>query len=124
MTTTTDTLRGALDSHDRGVPDKSVGEHDAPISAMRSLREDDDLQLIARVAAKDQRAITILYQRYAPRLGRFLSTFLKCHTLVNEAVNDVRRCQQIMFTSAIGPDNIVGWTTNRALPRSSRRFVA
>jgi len=37
----------------------------------------------------------------------------------------IRRCQQIMFTSAIGPDNIVGWTTtNRALPRSSRRFVA
>jgi len=37
----------------------------------------------------------------------------------------LRRCQQIMFTSAIGPDSIVGWTTtNRALPRSSRRFVA
>ena len=36
-----------------------------------------------------------------------------------------RRCQQIMFTSAIGPDSMAGWTTtNRALPRSSRRFVA
>jgi len=41
-----------------------------------------------------------------------------------EALDTLRRCQQIMFTSAIGPDNIVGWTTNRALPRSSRRFVA
>jgi hypothetical protein len=36
----------------------------------------------------------------------------------------LRHCQQIMFTSAVGPDSIAGWTTNRALPRSSRRFVA
>jgi RNA polymerase sigma-70 factor (ECF subfamily) len=75
-------------SHDRGVSDKPVGEHDAPISAMGSLREDDDLRLIARVAAKDQQAFTILYQLYAPRLGRFLSKSLKSDTLVNEAVND------------------------------------
>ncbi|MGQ0594513.1 MAG: RNA polymerase sigma factor [Gammaproteobacteria bacterium] len=88
MTTATGTLWGALDRHDRGVPDKSVGEHGTPISAMRSLREDDDLRLIAHVAAKDQRAFTILYQRYAPRLGRFLSKCLKSHALVNEAVND------------------------------------
>jgi RNA polymerase sigma-70 factor, ECF subfamily len=88
MTTATDTLWGALDRHDRGLPDTSVGEHDAPNSARGSLREDDDLRLIARVAAKDQRAFTILYQRYAPRLGRFLSKFLKSHALVDEAVND------------------------------------
>jgi RNA polymerase sigma-70 factor (ECF subfamily) len=55
---------------------------------MGSLREDDDLRLIARVAAKDQQAITILYQRYAPRLGRFLSRSLKSDVLVDEAVND------------------------------------
>jgi RNA polymerase sigma-70 factor, ECF subfamily len=89
MATATDTLWGALDSHDRGVREvKSVGEHDVPISAMGSLREDDDLRLIARVAAKDQQAFTILYQRYAPRLGRFLSTSLKSDVPVDEAVND------------------------------------
>ncbi|MGH8626514.1 MAG: RNA polymerase sigma factor [Gammaproteobacteria bacterium] len=88
MTTATDTLWGALDRHDRGVPDKSVGDHDAPISAMRSLREDHDRQLVARVAGKDQQAFTILYQRYAPRLGRFLSKSLKSDALVDEAVND------------------------------------
>ncbi|MGH2361153.1 MAG: RNA polymerase sigma factor [bacterium] len=88
MTTATDGLRGTLDRHDRRVTDKSVGEHDAPISATGSLREHDDLQLIARVAARDQQAFTILYQRYAPRLGRFLSKLLKSHALVDEAVND------------------------------------
>jgi len=87
MTIATDTLRGTLDSHDRGVREvKSAGEHDVPISAMGSLREDDDLRLIARVAAKDQQAITLLYQRYAPRLGRFLSRSLKSDVLVDEAV--------------------------------------
>ncbi len=86
MTTVTDTLRGALDSP--GVPDKSVGEHEAPRSATGSLPEDDDRRLMARVAAKDQRAFTLLYQRYAPRLGRFLSKSLRSHTLVNETLND------------------------------------
>ena len=55
---------------------------------MGSLREGEDRQLMARVAAKDQQAFTLLYQRYAPRLGRFLSKSLKSHTLVNDAVND------------------------------------
>ncbi len=88
MSTATDTLWGALDRHDRGVPDTSVAEHDAPSSVTGSLREDDDRQLMARVAAKDQRAFTMLYQRYAPRLGRFLCKSLKSHALVDEAVND------------------------------------
>ncbi len=88
MTTAADTLRGALDRHYGGVPDKSAGEHGAPIPATGSLPEDDDRRLIARVAAKDQRAIAVLYQRYAFRLGRFLSKFLERHALVNEAVND------------------------------------
>jgi RNA polymerase sigma-70 factor, ECF subfamily len=88
MSTATDTLWGALDHHDRGVPDTPVGEHDAPTVAMRSRREDDDRRLMARVAARDQRAFTILYQRYAPRLARFLSKSLKGDALVDEAVND------------------------------------
>ncbi len=88
MTTATDILRGAFDRHDRGVPDQSVGEHGAPSSAMGSLREDDDLRLMARVAAEDQQAIAVLYQCYAPRLGRFLSKSLKSDALVEEAVND------------------------------------
>ena len=88
MTTTTATLRGALERHDRGVADQSVGDHDTPRSATRWLPEDDDRQLMARVAVKDQQAFTLLYQRYAPRLGRFLSKSLKSHARVDEAVND------------------------------------
>ncbi|MGH8614435.1 MAG: RNA polymerase sigma factor [Gammaproteobacteria bacterium] len=88
MKTAIDTLRGALDGHDRLVGDKSVGDHAAPISATGSLPEDDDRQLIARVAVKDPQAFTLLYQRYAPRLGRFLSKALKNHERVEEAIND------------------------------------
>ncbi|MGH8532739.1 MAG: RNA polymerase sigma factor [Gammaproteobacteria bacterium] len=88
MTTATDTLWGALDRHDRGVADKSVGDHDAPISARRSRPEDDDRRLLTRVAAKDTQALTLLYQRYAPRIGRFLGKVLKHHDLIEEAVND------------------------------------
>jgi RNA polymerase sigma-70 factor (ECF subfamily) len=55
---------------------------------MGSLRENDDLRLMARVAAKHQQAFTLLYQRYAPRLGRFLSRSLKSDVLADEAVND------------------------------------
>lgn len=88
MTTATDTLWGTLDRHDMGVPDQSAGEHEAPRSDMGSLPEDDDRRLMARVAVKDQQALTLLYQRYAPRLGPFLSKSLKSRALVTEALND------------------------------------
>jgi formate hydrogenlyase transcriptional activator len=87
MTTAIDTLRGALDRHDRGLPDRSVGEHDAPNSARGSLREDEDRQLIARVAAQDPRAITMLYQRDAPCLGRFLSKSLKSEARLERIID-------------------------------------
>ncbi len=128
MTTATDTLRGALDRHDRGVPDTSVGEHDAPSPATGWLHEDEDRRLIARVAAKDPRAFTLLYQRYAPRLGRFLGKFLKSDTLVDEAVNDTmvvvwRKASQFdpdrarLSTWLFGIARHAGW---KALARSAK----
>ncbi len=103
MTTATATLRGALERHDRGIADQSVGDHDAPRSATGSLPEDDDRRLMARVAAKDQQAFTLLYQRYAPRLGRFLSKSLRSHALVHEAVNDTM-CVLWRKASEFDPD--------------------
>lgn len=84
MNTATAALGGAFDDFDSLVQDDPVGEQSAP----RSRPADDDRRLLTRVAAKDTQALTWLYQRYAPRIGRFLGKFLKHHDLIEEAVND------------------------------------
>ena len=50
---------------------------------------DDDPELIRRVAAKDRRAFEILYQRYAPRVHRYLSRLIGSPEVIEEAVDDV-----------------------------------
>ncbi|MEI2743794.1 MAG: sigma-70 family RNA polymerase sigma factor [Candidatus Competibacter sp.] len=47
-----------------------------------------DLELIRAVARKDRQAFKALYDRHAPRLGRYLYKLLKQPELVEEAVND------------------------------------
>jgi len=84
MKTATAALGGTFDDHDSLVQDDPVGEQ----SARRSRPEDDDRQLLTRVAAKDTQTLTVLYQRYAPRIGRFLGKLLTHHDLIEEAVND------------------------------------
>ncbi|MGH8537156.1 MAG: RNA polymerase sigma factor, partial [Gammaproteobacteria bacterium] len=84
MKTVTAALGGTFDDHDSLVQNDSVGKEFAP----RSRSEDDDRRLLTRVAAKDTQALTVLYQRYAPRIGRFLGKVLKHYDLIEEAVND------------------------------------
>ncbi|MBA3493312.1 MAG: sigma-70 family RNA polymerase sigma factor [Gammaproteobacteria bacterium] len=84
MKTATAALRGTFDDHDSLVQNDPVGKESAP----RSRPEDDDRRLLTRVAAKDTQALTLLYQRYAPRIGRFLGKVLKHYDLIEEAVND------------------------------------
>ena len=48
----------------------------------------DDADLLRRIATKDRKAFEALYQRYAPRLGRYLLKLLRKHEWVDEAVND------------------------------------
>jgi RNA polymerase sigma-70 factor (ECF subfamily) len=47
-----------------------------------------DLQLLARIALREQSALNLLYHRYAQRLGRFLRRFLRDEEIVSEAIND------------------------------------
>lgn len=47
-----------------------------------------DLDLIRAVARKDRQAFKVLYDRHAPRIGRYLYKLLKQPELVDEAVND------------------------------------
>src|SRR5262245_31223592 len=54
-----------------------------------AMREDDDGELIRRVAAKDRRAFEALYQRYAQRLHRYLSRQLQSPELSEEVLDDV-----------------------------------
>jgi RNA polymerase sigma factor (sigma-70 family) len=51
--------------------------------------QDDDPELIRRVAAKDRRAFETLYQRYVQRLHRYLSRQIQSAELTEEVLNDV-----------------------------------
>lgn len=52
-------------------------------------REEDDPELIRRIAAKDRGAFETLYQRYVPRLHRYLSRQIQSPELTEEVLDDV-----------------------------------
>src|SRR5262245_45301966 len=52
-------------------------------------REDDDPELIRRIAAKDRGAFEALYQRYVHRLRRYLSRQIQSPELAEEVLDDV-----------------------------------
>src|SRR5215471_11195101 len=54
-----------------------------------SIREDDDPELLRRVAAKDRHAFETLYQRYASRVHRYLSKLIPSPELTAEVLDDV-----------------------------------
>ena len=58
-------------------------------SGLTAIREDDDPELIRRVAAKDRRAFETLYQRYVQRLHRYLSRQIQSPELTEEVLDDV-----------------------------------
>jgi len=67
---------------------------------------EDDLTLIQATARGDRAAFKALYERYAPRLGRYVLRLLQRRELVGEVVNDVM---------------LVAWqTAARYDPRASR----
>lgn len=51
--------------------------------------EDDDPELIRRVAAKDRHAFEALYQRHAPRVQRYLCRHLSRPDVIEEVLDDV-----------------------------------
>jgi len=51
--------------------------------------EEDDRDLIRRVADKDRHAFEALYQRYGPRLQRYLSRLIQQPDVAEEALDDV-----------------------------------
>ncbi len=54
-----------------------------------AIPEEDDRELIRRVADKDRRAFETLYQRYGPRLQRYLSRLIQRPDVAEEALDDV-----------------------------------
>jgi RNA polymerase sigma-70 factor, ECF subfamily len=54
-----------------------------------AIPEEEDRELIRRVAEKDRRAFETLYQRYTPRLERYLSRLIRKPDVVEEALDDV-----------------------------------
>jgi len=59
-----------------------------PSIAARRSADEQDLELIDRVAAGDVRAFETLYRAYHPRLMRFLSLLTPRRTIVEESLND------------------------------------
>jgi RNA polymerase sigma-70 factor (ECF subfamily) len=51
--------------------------------------EDNDPELIRRVAGKDRRAFEMLYQRHSPRLHRYLSRLISQPDVIEEVLDDV-----------------------------------
>ncbi len=54
-----------------------------------AIPEEDDRELIRRVADKDRHAFEALYQRYGPRLQRYLSRLIQRPDVAEEALDDV-----------------------------------
>jgi RNA polymerase sigma-70 factor (ECF subfamily) len=86
---TTDAMLLALEGQRAPAPCAPSDNNGEAKSANQSLRDLDDHRLIARVAAQDQQALAVLYERYAARLSRYLSKLLKSRELIDEAVNDM-----------------------------------
>src|SRR5262245_28468075 len=59
------------------------------LGSTSSRLEDNDPDLIRRVAGKDRRAFELLYQRYAQRIHRYLSRFISQPDVVEEVLDDV-----------------------------------
>jgi RNA polymerase sigma-70 factor (ECF subfamily) len=51
--------------------------------------DQDDLALLQRIAAHDHQSFERLYQRYTPRLSRYLRTLLESRELVEDVLHDV-----------------------------------
>jgi RNA polymerase sigma-70 factor (ECF subfamily) len=70
-----------------GRAQRSAGERNLEDVAIRT-SPDEDLALIRRTARGDRAAFQALYERYAPRLGRYVLRLLKRREAVGEVVND------------------------------------
>ena len=54
-----------------------------------AMRDDEDSELIRRVASRDRRAFETLYQRYVSRLQRYLARLIESPELTEEVLDDV-----------------------------------
>lgn len=67
---------------------KSTAPSHARVVAQGTADDHEDADLLRRIAAQDRKAFETLYQRYAPRFGRYLLKLLRKREWVDEAVND------------------------------------
>ena len=67
---------------------KSTDHSHTQVVAPGTADNHEDVDLLRRIAAQDRKAFETLYQRYAPRLGRYLIRLLRKREWVDEAVND------------------------------------
>ncbi len=100
--------------------------HDHPMTS-----QDDERNLLCRVAVQDQQAFEILYTRYAPRVRGYLARRLRQPELIDEALQEVMLVlwQQVMPVPPTVP--LVAWLcgvarhkARKVLARASAPTVA
>jgi RNA polymerase sigma-70 factor (ECF subfamily) len=87
--------------------------------------ETDDRDLLDRIAAQDQQAFDTLYNRYAPRVSRYLIRFLGSSDLIDDILQEVmlvlwRRPHQCPPTVGLGAW-LCGVARNKARKAVARR---
>jgi RNA polymerase sigma-70 factor (ECF subfamily) len=87
--------------------------------------ETDDRDLLDRIAAQDQQAFDTLYNRYAPRVSRYLIRFLGSSDLIDDILQEVmlvlwRRPHQCPPTVGLG-GWLCGVARNKARKAVTRR---
>jgi RNA polymerase sigma-70 factor (ECF subfamily) len=68
---------------------RELGERESPTVLRAGQGTDEDLRLIAAVAARDRRSFERLYAKYAPRVFRFAYRLSRDEGKSEEVVNDV-----------------------------------
>lgn len=84
------------------------------------LPEEDDLQLLERVARKDRQAFEVLYRRYYRRVFQFVLRWVRADTVAEEVVGDVMFAVWERARSFAGGSAVSTWVMGIAFRQATK----